>query len=171
MADLISLLRNANIYKEGDFTLTSGAKTNFYVNLKEALCNPLILRTIANSLVVKLVDTKIDKLIGLELAAIPIITAVSIKSGIPMIIVRKESKGYGTESQIEGVLNKGEHVAIIDDVCVDGFSLNKTIDIIEELDCIVSRLFVVVDREQLAYKNMLERGYTLESLVKVSDLR
>jgi orotate phosphoribosyltransferase len=171
MGNLISLLKDADIYKTGEFTLTSGKETDFYVNLKEAMCNPLILRTICDELVVKLIDTEIDKLVGLELAAIPIVSVVSVKSGIPMIMVRKEKKVYGTESQIEGILNKGDHVAIFDDVCTDGLSLNKTIDILENLGGIVSRLFVIVDREEKAYNNMLKRGFTLESLVKVTDLK
>jgi len=90
----------------------------------------------------------IDKIAGPALGAVPIATAVSLKTKKPLIIIRKEKKGYGTSKLIEGTIKEGDKVAIIEDVTTTGNSLLRAIRIIEENGGRVRRAFVIVDREE-----------------------
>ena len=86
---LIQILKENKVFEKGDFTLASGKKSNYYVNMKKAITNPEILSTIAKLITDKISDDNIDKVAGPALGAVPIATAVSLESRIPLLIDRK----------------------------------------------------------------------------------
>jgi len=90
---LIKLLKENNVVKYGNFTLSSGKESNYYVDMKRAITDPLILSKLAEIIYEKLDINDIDKVAGPALGAIPIVTAISIVSSIPMLMIRKEKKG------------------------------------------------------------------------------
>ena len=129
---LIGLLKENEVFLEGDFTLSSGKKSNYYINMKKAITEPEILSTISKLIASKIDDGDIDKVAGPALGAVPIATAVSLESGLPLLMIRKEKKGYGTSKLIEGELNENDNVVVVEDVSTTGGSLLKAIKAIKD---------------------------------------
>ena len=165
---LIDLLKDNEVFLEGDFTLSSGKKSNYYINMKKAITEPEILSTIAK-LINEKIDDGIDKIAGPALGAVPIATAVSLESGKPLLMIRKEKKGYGTSKLIEGNLIEGDNVILVEDVTTTGGSLLKAINAIVDNGGVVQKAFVVVDREEGAMETFANEGITLEPLISVSE--
>ncbi len=166
---LIDLLKENGVFLEGDFTLSSGKKSNYYINMKKAITEPEILSTISKLITQKIDLDDIDKVAGPALGAVPIATAVSLESKLPLLMIRKEKKGYGTSKLIEGELNEGDNVIVVDDVSTTGGSLLKAIRAINDNGGNVKRAFVVVDREEGAIETFEKEGITLEPLISVKD--
>jgi len=166
---LIKLLKENNVVKYGNFTLSSGKESNYYVDMKRAITDPLILSKVAEIIYEKLDVNDIDKVAGPALGAIPIVTAVSILSSIPMLMIRKEKKGYGTSELIEGDLKKDDKVIVFEDVTTTGGSLIKAIKAVSENGGLVQKAFVIVDRDEGAIDNLKREGIVLEPLVSVND--
>jgi len=166
---LIDLLKENEVFLEGDFTLSSGKKSNYYINMKKAITEPEILSTISKLITEKIKDDEIDKVAGPALGAVPIATAVSLESGKPLLMIRKEKKGYGTSKLIEGNLIQGDNVILVEDVTTTGGSLLKAINAILDNGGVVKKAFVVVDREEGAMETFANEGITLEPLISVSE--
>jgi orotate phosphoribosyltransferase len=113
----------------------------------------------------------VDKIAGPALGAIPIVTAVSLYTGIPMLMIRKSKKDYGTSQLIEGDIQKNDRVVVLEDVTTTGNSLRDAINAILEEGCEVIKAFVVVDRDEGAIKSLKEEGIDFEPLVTVDELR
>lgn len=166
---LIELLKENEVFLEGDFTLSSGKKSNYYINMKKAITEPKILSTISKLISNKIADEDIDKVAGPALGAVPIATAVSLESNLPLLMIRKEKKGYGTSKLIEGELNDGDNVIVVEDVSTTGGSLLKAIKAIHENGGNVKRAFVIVDRQEGAIEEFEKNGITLEPLITVDE--
>lgn len=166
---LIDLLKENEVFLTGDFTLSSGKKSDYYINMKKAITEPVILSTIAKLITQLIAEDNIDKVAGPALGAVPIATAVSLESEIPLLMIRKEKKGYGTSKLIEGELNSGDNVIVVEDVTTTGGSLLKAIKAIQENGGNVTRAFVVVDRQEGAVEVFEKEGITLEPLIRVDE--
>lgn len=166
---LIGLLKENEVFLEGDFTLSSGKKSNYYINMKKAITEPEILATISKLITEKINVEDVDKVAGPALGAVPIATAVSLESKLPLLMIRKEKKGYGTSKLIEGELNEGDDVIVVEDVSTTGGSLLKAIKAIEENGGNVVRAFVVVDRQEGAIEEFRNHGIDLEPLITVDE--
>ena len=162
---LIDLLKENEVFLEGDFTLSSGKKSNYYINMKKAITEPEILSTISKLITEKIKDDEIDKVAG----AVPIATAVSLESKLPLLMIRKEKKGYGTSKLIEGELNNDDNVVVVEDVSTTGGSLLKAIKAIQDNGGNVKRAFVVVDRQEGAIEEFEKAGIKLEPLITVNE--
>lgn len=167
--ELIKLLKENEVIKFGNFTLSSGKKSSYYVDMKRAVTDPKILSKVAEMISEKLDKEKTDKIAGPALGAIPIVTAVSLKSEIPMLMIRKAKKGYGTSKLIEGDLEKGDSVVVVEDVTTTGNSLINAIKAVSENGGVVKKAFVVVDRAEGALENFKREGVTLEPLVSIKN--
>lgn len=166
---LIEILIENKVFEQGHFVLASGKESDYYVNMKKAITNPVILKTIGEMITEAIENDDIDKIAGPALGAVPIATASSILSDIPLLMIRKEKKSYGTSKQIEGELNEGDNVIVVEDVTTTGGSLLKAIKVIEENGGIVKRAFVCVDREEGAIEKFKKEGIKLEPLISVSE--
>ena len=122
---LIDLLKENEVFLQGDFTLSSGKKSDYYINMKKAITDPEILSTISKLITDQISDDNIDKVAGPALGAVPIATAVSLESKLPLLMIRKEKKGYGTSKLIEGELNEGDDVIVVEDVSTTGGSFPR----------------------------------------------
>jgi orotate phosphoribosyltransferase len=116
-----------------------------------------------------------DAVGGLTLGADPIVGSILTLAGLENLdvkgfIVRKEAKGHGTRSRIEGPVADGSRVIIIEDVVTTGGSSMKAIEAIREIDCKVKRVFALVDREQGGKDNLKEVGCRLESIFSIGEL-
>ena len=166
---LIKLLKDNNVVETGEFTLASGKKSNYYVNMKRAITNPEILSTISKIIHEKIENDNVDKVAGPALGAVPIATAISLESNLPLLMIRKEKKGYGTGKLIEGELLENDNVIVVEDVTTTGNSLMKAIKAIKDNGGNVNRAFVCVDREEGAIENFANENIKLEPLVSVSE--
>src|SRR3989338_5725080 len=115
-------LADAKVVKFGEFTLASGLKSPIYVDLRVLPSYPESMQIVAEELVKVVKKIKPDVVAGAETAGIPLSTAISIKTKIPMIYVRKRPKSYGTMEMIEGVLKKNAKVVLVDDMATNAFS-------------------------------------------------
>ena len=167
--ELIKLLKDNQVVKYGKFTLSSGKESNYYVDMKRAITDPEILSKVAEIISKKIDALKIDRVAGPALGAIPIVTAVSVVSSIPMLMIRKSKKDYGTSELIEGNLQNGDRVIVLEDVTTTGNSLIKAVKAVISNGGIVEKAFVVVDRDEGAIDNLKMEGVDLEPIVSVRD--
>lgn len=156
--------------KKGDFMLSSGRKSSYYVDIKKAYTDPDILREIALGMANLISDEKPDGIAGMAVGGIPIATALSLETGIPFLVVRKEVKGHGTYSRIEGEITPGSKVVVVEDVVTTGGSALSAVEVIRESNGICDTVLAVVDREEGATENLLKNGVELRPLVSAKEL-
>ena len=173
--DLIQLLKDVNCVKFGDFVLASGKKSKYYVDIKKATTNPKVLKAVAKMIKEYLekeneLENKNLKIAGVELGSVSIATAVSLETEKDLLIVRKKAKDYGTKNKIEGELNDGDRVIIVEDVTTSGGSVAKAADEIRKNNGIVEKVFVIVDRMEGAKDNLKEMNVELIPLVTIEEL-
>jgi orotate phosphoribosyltransferase len=165
---LTESLKKCGAFKTGEFTLTSGKKSNFYVDIKQASTKPEILKEIAEGMA-KLMENE-DKIAGMELGAVPLAVALSLETDLPYIIIRKAKRTHGTTKLIEGDMQEGDSILLVEDVTTTGSSLLKAAEIIKNAGGEVKRAIVVVDREEGALELLKESGISLVPLVRVSEM-
>lgn len=165
---LIQQLKECGAIKFGRFVLTSGAISDYYIDIKKASTDPKILKIIAQEM--SLYTKGYDLLAGMELGAVPLVVAVSLETQIPYVIIRKEKREHGTGKQIEGGDVKGKSVLIIEDVTTSGGSVIKTIQILRENNAEVEKALVVVDRESGTREKLKKLEVEFIPLVSVSEI-
>ncbi len=158
------------IIKFGRFTLKSGIESPFYVDLRPLASEPKILKNLANYLLDMLPLDNFDVICGVPYAALPMATAMSLESYIPLIIKRKEAKEYGTKKLIEGIYKKGDNCLLVEDVITSGKSLIETIAEVENEGLNVSDIVVVLDREQGGKEKLEAKGYRVHTLFTISEV-
>jgi orotate phosphoribosyltransferase len=176
---LISLIKKLS-YREGDFTLASGQKSTFYIDLKVTTLHPEGARLIGEHVVdlLEQEQLRIDGVGGLTLGADPIATAVSL-AGLahgkkwPAYIVRKEPKEHGTSRYIEGTenLSPGARLLVVEDVTTTGGSSFKAIDRLREAGYKPVAVLTIVDREQGAADLIQKAGLRFLALTTISQIR
>lgn len=172
---LIEVLKERS-YRRMRVTLASGRESDFYVDGKQTTLNAEGAWLIGNLIV----DALIPEVVGvggLTMGADPIaaaVAAVSFHRNRPVhaFIVRKEPKGHGTLQWVEGKGNlpSGSPVCIVEDTCTTGGSLLKAVDRAEADGLRVVQCLTIVDREEGAAEALAERGFTLHTLVRRSEL-
>ena len=166
--ELIKLLKDCGAVQFGRFVLTSGAVSDYYIDIKKASTKPDVLKKVANAMADY--TEGYDLLAGMELGAIPLVVAVSLESKIPYVIIRKEKREQGTSKLIEGGDVKNKRVLVIEDVTTSGGSVIKTIQILRENKAKVDEVLVVVDRESGAEEKLRGLDVNFISLLSVSDI-
>jgi len=165
---LIKSLKKCGAIQFGNFVLTSGAESDYYIDIKKASTNPKTLKMIAKHMV-KFVSGS-DIIAGMELGAVPLIVALSLETNIPYVIIRKTKRSHGTGKQIEGGNVEDKNVLIIEDVTTSGGSVVKTIDIIKENNGTIVNVVTVVDRECGAKEVITDQKVLFTPLLTVSEI-
>ncbi|KAF1079057.1 orotate phosphoribosyltransferase [Methanogenium sp. MK-MG] len=150
----------------GEFTLASGAKSSYYIDIKEAATQPALLAAIGCAISEQ---ESFDCVAGVAVGAVPIAVAASLASDKPYAIIRKGEKEYGVGGTIIGDV-KGKHVLLVEDVTTSGGSVIYGIGALRAAGAVVETVVTVVDREQGASARLADAGVTLVPLVRVSDL-
>jgi orotate phosphoribosyltransferase len=161
--------------KKGDFTLSSGQKSTYYIDGKLTTLDSRGAFLVARVFLAMLADDVPDAVGGLTLGADPIIGSLLALAGmedleLKGLIVRKQAKEHGTQSLVEGPIVKGDRVVVVEDVLTTGASSLKAVQAIRDLGGVVDRVFVVVDREQGGRENLKKAGCRVESIFSVSEL-
>ena len=170
MADqeLIDALRDADAVRFGEFELSHGGTSDYYVDKYLFETDPDCLERIAAAFAGRLAgDTR---LAGVALGAVPLVAATAVETGAPYVIVRKRAKEYGTGNRIEGTLEAGEEVVVLEDIATTGQSAVDAVEALREAGAVVDRVLVVVDREEGARHHLADHDIELESLVTASEL-
>lgn len=166
---------NRHAVVHGDFTLSSGAKSTYYIDGKLLSLMPEGLNYLARVILEMIKDDEVDAIAGLTLGADPIIagvTALSYESDSPVagLIIRKEKSSHGREKRIEGPLKAGMRVVVVEDVVTTGSSSFKAIEALEEAGCKVVKVIVLVDRLQGGTEAFAAKGYRFEPIFTLKDL-
>jgi orotate phosphoribosyltransferase len=167
-AALAKAVRDA-AYLEGDFVLSSGARSRYYLDKYLFETRPEILRPLAQALA-ELVPPGTDRLVGTELGAVALATALSLETGLPFVIARKGTKDYSTAKAIEGILQPGDRVAVVEDVITTGAQAIRAARLAREAGAEVLAIVAVVDREEGGVAKIQEAGFALRSLFGKQDL-
>lgn len=167
--ELLKLLMDCGAIQFGKFTLASGQESDYYVDMKKAMTDPRVLKSIA-SIIAREVEGA-DRVGGMELGAIPFVVAVSLEIDIPYLMVRKQKKGHGTGRQVEGDLKKGDKVVMLEDVTTTGNSTWRAVEAVREIGGVIEKVVVIVDRQEGAADLFAEKGLTFVPLLVRDDLK
>ena len=169
-------------YKEGDFTLTSGKKSDYYFDCKQTALHPEGAWLIGRLFLDMLTDTKVDAVAGMTLGADPLVTAVSLLSyqdategkgnALPACIIRKTAKGHGTGQYLEGLSNipEGGNVVLLEDVVTTGGTLITSCERVRDAGFTVSGILCVLDRQEGGTENLAEAGFSLQAIFTRAQL-
>jgi orotate phosphoribosyltransferase len=158
----VSLLR-------GEFTLRSGRKSNYYLDKYRFETQPDVLIELGKMFAAK-VTAKVDRIAGAELGAVPLAAATAMASGKPCLFIRNQKKEYGTSKQLEGVLNAGDTVLIVEDVLTTGGQVIEAAKTLKDAGAKIDRIVAVIDRMEGARENIEAAGYAFEALFTTADL-
>jgi len=163
-------------YQEGDFLLSSGQKSSYYINSKPVTLYPQGAMAVGQLLLRQLPEA-VQAVAGLTLGADPIVTAVSVVSAyeerpISALIVRKEAKGHGTRAYIEGPsLPQGAKVVVLEDVVTTGQSAMKAVERLRAVGYEVNQVMALVDRLQGGAEFYQSIGLKFEALFTIKDIQ
>lgn len=155
--NIVKEMCSTNFIKYGDFTLKSGIKSNYYVDVKSLFTSPCIIKSLCNLIYKKLLlvlkenNISIEKIAicGLPYAGIPFASYISILHNIPLILLRKEVKQYGTKKAYEGNLDNKTHLFLIDDIFTTGTSIKESLSIFNQTNPnIKTHTLVIIDRSE-----------------------
>jgi orotate phosphoribosyltransferase len=164
---LKQMLKDMKVVQTGEFVLSSGKKSNYFVNIKRASTDPKVLREIGKAIAPHVGDCKIA---GMALGAVPLTVAVALETDRPFVMVRKEPKDHGTKDLIEGQVQPGDKFVVVEDVATTGASTMRVVNALREKGANVLRAIVVVDREEGARDLLTEHGIELISIFRAKDL-
>ena len=156
-------------YLKGDFVLRSGKRSNRYFDKFLFETEPTLLRRLGKHLA-RLVPAETQRLAAPELGAVLLGGVVSMESGMPLVLVRKEPKGYGTSKQIEGRFEPGDRVTVIEDVVTTGGDSLRSAQVLRDAGVEVIHLVVVLDRGEGGEENIREAGISYSPLFRIADL-
>ncbi|AEH60491.1 orotate phosphoribosyltransferase [Methanosalsum zhilinae DSM 4017] len=168
--ELIKALSDCGAVSFGNFVLSSGKTSNYYIDIKKASTDPETLSLIAEMMSSIIKDKDIDAIGGVELGGVPIATAVSLRTKLPLTIIRKASKDYGTKSRFIGKVDRGTKIALVEDVTTSGGSVIEAISAIRDTGAIVEAVITVVDRSEGAAEKLKSMDIDLLYLVNADDL-
>ena len=156
-------------YLKGDFVLRSGKRSNRYFDKFLFETDPDLLRRLGKHLSA-LVPKETERLAAPELGAVLLGGAVSMETGLPLVLVRKEPKGYGTSKQIEGRFAARDKITVIEDVVTTGGDSLRSAQVLRDAGAEVIHLVVVLDRGEGGEENIRGAGIPYSPLFRVSDL-
>ncbi len=161
------------IYKvshlKGNFTLRSGQISDQYFDKYLFESDPEMLSEIASHMS-RLIPDGTQILAGLEMGGIPVATALSLRTGIPVIFVRKKAKEYGTRKFAEGIDIVGKNVCIVEDVVTTGGQILLSTNDLRRLGALVNNVVCVIMRDSDSGKRLKEVGLDLLPLFTMSEL-
>lgn len=156
-------------YLEGEFILRSGKKSKYYLDKYLFETCPDILKALGGEFARHVTD-EVTLIAGAELGGVALAAATAMETGKNWVIIRNSKKGYGTGKLVEGVLNKGDVVLLVEDIATTGGQVLEAAQVITEAGATVKKIVCVIDRKQGAGENITRAGYKFESILTREDL-
>jgi len=166
--ELIKRIKETS-YLEGDFILRSGKRSKYYLDKYLFETCPDILKALGKEFA-KHVSDDVTLIAGAELGGVAIAAATAMETGKNWIIIRNSKKGYGTGKLIEGVLNQGDVVLLVEDIATTGGQVLEAAKVITEAGAKIKKIVAVIDRKQGAGENITNASYKFESILTKTDL-
>ena len=177
MKDRLAKIILEKSYREGEFLLTSGRTTDYYFDCKPTALYPEGAYLIGSLFCEMLAKVEVQGVGGMTLGADPLVSAVTVmsylnKRPLPGFIVRKQSKGHGTNQYLEGLENfkAGAKVAMLEDVVTTGGTLLKACERVRDAGLEIVAVLTVLDRQEGGRENLAMAGYDLKSIFTRADL-
>jgi len=162
------------IIQFGDFTLASGKKSSYYVDLRLVPSYPHDFRRMVKRLQNEITNDvgleNFDSLVSVPTGGLVIASALAIETVKPLIYVRSKPKDYGTSKSVEGRIQEGMKVVMVDDVATTGGSVLNGIKSLKEANIKIEDAYVIVNRMEGADEALKEQGVTLHSLLNVLEI-
>jgi orotate phosphoribosyltransferase len=172
MSDPLAQLLVEHALLEGDFLLRSGRRSNYYLDKYRFETQPELLRQLGLRLAQAAteVEPEVVRLAGPALGAVALAASAAMASDLPFIIVRGETKEYGTANRIEGPYAPGELVCLLEDVVTSGGALAEAVSALRAVGLVVRHAVCVVDREEGGADALARLGVRLRSIFRASEL-
>lgn len=159
----------AAAYLRGEYVLSSGSRSHYYVDKYLFTTKPTVLRRLA-ALLAERLPAEVDRIAGPELGAVPLAAALSLETGVPFVVVRKARKRYGTGNGIEGELHPGERVVLVEDVVSTAAQALAAARTLTDAGAEITSVLAVVDREQGGSGAIAAAGHRFDPLFRLSEL-
>jgi orotate phosphoribosyltransferase len=156
-------------YMEGDFVLRSGKRSKYYLDKYLFETCPDILKALGREFA-KYVTSDVTLIAGAELGGVALAAATAMETGKNWIIVRNSKKDYGTGKLIEGRLNRGDVVLLVEDIATTGGQVLEVAKAVTEAGAKIKKIVACIDRKQGAGENITKAGYKFESILTKNDL-
>lgn len=166
VTELAAMLIRHKAIEFGDFTLASGAKSRYYIDVKSAMTHPDLLSAIADVIAQ---HRDFDVVAGVAVGGVPLAVSAALATKKPYAIIRASEKDHGKKNLIIGNV-KGKRVLLVEDVTTSGGSALYGIEKLRDAGAIADRVVTVVDREQGAGEMLKSHGIELLPLVRVSEI-
>jgi len=153
----------------GRFTLRSGRQSRYCLDKYRFETDPTILAALARRFAER-IPAEARRLAGAELGGVPLVTAASLATGKPTVLIRDQKKGYGTAQQVEGLLEPDDPVVFIEDVVTTAGQAIEAIKVLRAAGARVLKVIAVIDREEGGRENLEAAGLTFEALFTKRDL-
>lgn len=172
--EFATFLYQKEIIKFGDFTLASGKKSSYYVDLRLVPSYPQqfrkMVKYLQNNIAESVGMNSFDALVSVPTGGLVIASALAIEIVKPLIYVRNKPKDYGTSKSIEGQIHEGMKVVMIDDVATTGGSVVSAIKSLKEVNITIEDAYVIVNRMEGADEALKELGVKLHSITNVMQI-
>ena len=175
VAELLTFARHLGAIRSGEFQLSQGTPSPYYFDGRILSLHPRTAHLIGQSVLQLAQEAQAQAVGGPTLGADPIVAATMLASRhlptpMPGFIIRKEPKDHGAMRLIEGPLHPGSHVAIVDDVCSTGATIQRGIEALAGLDCTIAAVIALLDRPDQGGSNTIrQKGYPFQSLLTMQD--
>lgn len=172
--EFAKFLHQKGIIKFGDFTLASGKKSSYYVDLRLVPSYPhefrMMIKHLQNDVATNIGLDNFDSIVSVPTGGLVIASALAIETVKPLIYVRSKPKEYGTSKSVEGKIQDGMKVLMIDDVATTGGSVVNAIKSLREANIRVTDAYVIVNRMEGADEALKEQGVSMHSILNIMQI-
>ena len=174
-AKLLEMVRRL-AYREGDFTLASGRKSSYYIDMKEVTLDGHGSLLVGKAIYPIALQWDADAVGGMELGSVPISTAVCLVGALEArnlanVIVRKEAKGHGTKKMVEGKITKNTRALVVEDVVSTGYSSLKAVEALRQAGATVAGVVTVVDRLMGGAELFAKENIPFKSILTIDQIK
>ena len=172
--EFATFLHEKGAIKFGDFTLSSGKKSSYYVDLRMVASFPhqfrKMIKHLQNQIIEKVGLENFDYIVSIPTGGLVIASSLAFETVKPLIYVRNKPKEYGTSKSIEGFIEQGKKVLMIDDVATTGGSIINAIESLKEAGIILSDAFVIINRMEGAAESLEVKGVKMHQLTDIFEI-